>query len=134
MNQFLRILSIVLLIFTGINALIAGSIFIFDPSGQKIGMTLDYLKFSPFHSFLIPGIILFLVNGVSNIFTAFITIKRNKFSNNMIITQGVLLVGWILIQIRMVRDLNPLHVIMFSIGAVLITSGILLIKKEKQTP
>lgn len=131
MSNFIRIFSIVLLIFTGLNALIAGSLFIYDPSGQKIGMTLDYLKFSPFNSFLIPGIILFLVNGVSNLLTAFITIKRNKYSNEMIVAQGILLAGWILIQVWMVRDLNPLHIIMFSIGAILITCGIILIKQKK---
>lgn len=131
MSNFIRIFSIVLLIFTGLNALIAGSLFIYDLSGQKIGMTLDYLKFSPFNSFLIPGIILFLVNGVSNLLTAFITIKRNKYSNEMIVAQGILLAGWILIQVWMVRDLNPLHIIMFSIGAILITCGIILIKQKK---
>lgn len=131
MSNFIRIFSIVLLIFTGLNALIAGSLFIYDPSGQKIGMTLDYLKFSPFNSFLIPGIILFLVNGVSNLLTAFIMIKRNKYSNEMIVAQGILLAGWILIQVWMVRDLNPLHIIMFSIGAILITCGIILIKQKK---
>lgn len=118
-----RKLSITLLIFTAINAIIAGTLFIIDPSGSKIGMSVDYLKFSPFKSFLIPGIILFLVNGILNIFAAFSVIKNRSYSNNLIVIQGILLCGWIFVQILMVHDINILHIIMFIIGLVLILSG-----------
>ena len=126
MQRFLRRLSIFLLLFTAINAIIAGILFILDPSGQIIGMSIDYLKFSPFSSFLIPGIVLLIVNGILNLGVAIITIQQKPFFPLLTIIQGILLIGWIVIQVLMVRDINPLHIIMFLIGMILILNGVLL--------
>lgn len=115
--------SIFLLIFTGINAIIAGFLFIIAPSGNKMGMTTEYLKNSPFSSYLIPGIILFLVNGVLNLISAFMTIKKHQLYPLLIILQGILLTGWIFVQVLMVRDFNILHFVMGSIGITLIICG-----------
>lgn len=115
--------SIFLLIFTGINAIIAGFLFIIAPSGNKMGMSTEYLKNSPFSSYLIPGIILFLVNGVLNLISAFMTIKKHQLYPLLIILQGILLTGWIFVQVLMVRDFNILHFVMGSIGITLIICG-----------
>lgn len=131
MEKFLRTLSIASLLLTALNAIIAGLLFMIDPSGSKMGMTVDYLQFSPFRSFLIPGLVLFSVNGVLSLLTAFSTIKHQVNAPVLIIIQGILLSGWILIQIIMVRDINPLHVIMFIIGAILVSCGTMLRKIAK---
>lgn len=131
MEKFLRILSIASLLLTALNALIAGLLFMIDPSGSKMGMTVDYLRFSPFRSFLIPGLVLFSVNGILSLLTAFSIIKHQANAPVLIIIQGILLGGWILIQIIMVRDINPLHIIMFIIGVILVTCGTMLWKAAK---
>lgn len=123
MSKLFKIAVIILLILTAINALIAGGLFILDPSGQKMGMTTDYLKHSPFSSFLIPGIILFIVNGILNLFTATITIKKSSQAIKLIILQGILLCGWIVVQVLMVQTINPLHIAMFVIGTIFILYG-----------
>src|SRR5690606_30447405 len=105
-----RIVSIILLFLIGINAVIAGVLFIMDPSGSKMGMSVDYLSPSPFQSYLIPGIELLVFNGLLGIVSGVMSIKRVKNYSNLILLQGVILVGWILIQILMVRDINLLHV------------------------
>jgi hypothetical protein len=122
----IRIISIVLLLLTGLNALIAGALFIFDPSGAKMGMSTAYLEFSPFSSFLIPGIVLFTVNGGLNLLAAGFTIREKKHYPRWVAFQGVLLAGWICVQVLMVRDINLLHITMFSIGACLTTLGLIL--------
>ncbi len=129
MYKSFKLVVIILLILTAINALIAGGMFIFDPSGQKMGMTTDYLQFSPFESFLIPGIVLFTVNGILNLFAAFLAIGKHYRANMMILFQGILLCGWIFMQVLLVRVINPLHVIMFVIGLVFIFYGIIFHKK-----
>lgn len=119
-----RIVAISLLFFTGINALIAGFLFIIDPTGQSIGMSISYLSNSPFNSFLIPGIVLFTINGLMNIVTAILCLKNYKHYSSLISIQGLLLSGWILIQVLLVRDFNILHFSMLMIGFVLIILGI----------
>ncbi|MBL7882921.1 MAG: hypothetical protein JNL69_02555, partial [Bacteroidia bacterium] len=71
MIRILKIISISLLVLTAINAAVAGVLFIIDPSGQKMGMSISYIKDSPFKSFLIPGIVLLIVNGLLNFIAAF---------------------------------------------------------------
>lgn len=121
-----RIVSITLLLFTGVNAVVAGILFVIDPSGKKIGMSTSYLSHSPFSTFLIPGITLLVVNGLLNIITAILSIKKYKHYPFLIILQGLLLSGWILIQVIMVKDFNSLHFVMLFIGILLVVNGIFL--------
>lgn len=123
MKKILKVFTISLLFFTAINALIAGALFIADPSGKLMGMTIDYLKDAPFSSFLIPGIVLFVVNGVLNISAGILTIRNHAAAARFVMLQGLLLCGWIVVQILMVRDINALHIVMFSIGVGLIGLG-----------
>lgn len=132
MNKLIKIsrsISISFLLLTGINAIIAGLLFIIDPSGKKMGMSTSYLSHSPFSTFLIPGITLFLVNGLLNIITAITTINKYKHYPVLILLQGLFLAGWIIVQVIWVKDFNALHLTMLSIGIVLIAIGIIL-KRE----
>lgn len=128
MNRFVRVGTLVLLFLTGLNALVAGGLFVLDPSGTKMGMTTDYLNTSPFDTFLIPGTVLFFVNGMLNILAAVSVIQNKAYAKQFVVLQGFLLVGWIVVQVWMVRDINPLHIVMFSIGILLIAGGLLLKK------
>lgn len=119
----IRAISIVLLLFVGINALIAGYLFMADPSGAELRISLSSLQYSPFKDFLIPGIILFIVNGVLNILAAACTIWKMKNYPGMIALQGVLLTGWIVVQILMMQDIFFLHYILGSIGILLFMFG-----------
>lgn len=127
-KRYLRFTSISLLLLTAINATVAGVLFIIDPSGHKMGMSVSYLKDSPFNSYLIPGIVLLIVNGVLNFIAAYFVFKKKPFFSLLVIIQGILLSGWIVIQVIMVRDISLLHIIMFTIGTILTMSGFLLLK------
>ena len=134
MKKIIRLTVISLLIITAINAVVAGFLFITDPSGLKLGMSVEYLKFSPFNSYLIPGIVLLVVNGLLNFAAAYAVIKNKAYSSVFVVIQGILLGGWILIQVIMVRDVSILHIIMFSVGLILTLSGILLWRMSKENP
>ncbi len=130
MNSFRRnlvkltkVIVIVFLFLTSINALISGFLFIIDPSGNLMGMTTEYLKTSPFTSFLIPGIVLFTVNGVLNLVAAITLIKNKAYASLLTIFQGIILIGWIIIQVLMVKDINMLHISMFVFGVLFVFGG-----------
>lgn len=125
-----RIIAIILLFLTGVNALVAGYLFILDPSGNKMGMDVSYLQYSPFQSFLIPGLVLFFVNGILNVLAGILCIKKVSRYPLLIVLQGLLLCGWIVVQILMVRDINLLHGIMFTIGVALISCGFIIRKSS----
>ncbi len=125
-----KVISIILLLFNAIGALPAGFLFIIDPSGSKMGMTTAQLAHSPFTNFLIPGIVLFLVNGVYSSITAYACYKKYPYAPIMTMIQGILLIGWILIQIAMLQMLDPLHYIMGTVGLMLLVCGYLLYKNR----
>ncbi|MEP6931150.1 MAG: hypothetical protein ABI850_14105 [Flavobacterium sp.] len=67
----------ILLSFLGISAISGGGALIISPSGKLLGgLPLSILENSPFADFLIPGIILFFVLGLSPLLIAVALVKR----------------------------------------------------------
>lgn len=78
-----RNILISLLSFLGLGAIGGGALLIISPSGKLLGgLPLSILDHSPFKDFLIPGIILFLVLGLSPCFLSVALIKKpeNRFA------------------------------------------------------
>jgi hypothetical protein len=124
--------AIVLLLIIGIGALAAGYSFMVGPSGDGVGISTDYLReTAPFKNYLIPGIVLFSVNGVLSTLVAGLALKRTRLYSLLILIQGCIYVGWIAIQLTMVKIFHPLHAIVASIGIVLMAIGSVLAKDER---
>lgn len=101
-----------LLAFLGLGAIFGGGILIISPGGKLFGMPLSMLQNSPFNSFLVPGIILFLVLGVVPMLLVFALLKKPKnklaeqfnFFNDMhwswtfTMYVAFALIGWIQIE------------------------------------
>jgi len=123
--------TIILLFLVGLNALAAGYSFMAEPSGKDIGISTDYLKDSPFENYFVPGLVLFCFNGVLSMLTAILAIKQWRYYPQLIVVQGCILLGWIMIQVAMVKDFNLLHFVCAAIGIVLLMSGRILTKDNK---
>lgn len=128
----IRITAIILLFVIGLNALAAGYGFIVDPSGKGLGMTIDYLAYSPFDDFLIPGITLFFANGVLSMVIAIIAIRKQKLYPKAILLQGIILCVWIIIQVIFIRFFTVLHFVCLTIGLFLIIAGRYLVRRKKR--
>src|SRR5438094_342123 len=120
-----RIISIILLLINGISACFGGLALIIDPDGRLLGMSLSGLRFSPFITYLVPGIVLLLMNGISSLFIAFLTILKFKPAPTLVVLQGIILLGWIIIEALFV-DKNFLQFVFGTIGIILIGMGRLL--------
>ena len=132
MKTIVKVIAILLLFVNGIGAVYGGFQLITDPSGSKLQMPLSFLEHSPFDDYLIPGIILFIVNGIFS-FVAITTIflETQKYPW-FIILQGILLSGWIIIQLLFVRMFYaPLHATFLVIGVCLVGCGLYLVNRLK---
>lgn len=125
MKITIKIFAIALLLFNAFGALYGGISLIRFPDGSDLQMPLSILEHSPFKTFLVPGIVLLLVNGIGSFITLIFLLIKNKFSLFLLATEGVLLCGWIVVQILMIRQLLSLHYIMFSTGVLMIFMAIL---------
>lgn len=131
MRTLLIIIASVLLLFNAFGAIYGGWNFIASPDGSSMQMSTDWLKNSPFHSFLIPGIILFVVNGLFSLGVFVSVLVKYRHSPLLVMMQGAILSGWIVIQIIMLRTVVSLHLIMGATGLALLALGWTLTKTLK---
>ena len=129
--MILRIISIILLVFTGISACFGGIVLMMDPTGSIIQMPVELLKQSPFTNFLIPGLILLIIIGIGSIVTTVFVISKNKYFPKIITASGSALIIWIITQIFMLQSLSYLHFVYGGIGLILLILGVIQWKIEK---
>ncbi len=129
---------IALLAFLGINAVVAGGLFIIAPDGHLIQMPLSNLDGSPFSNFLIPGMLLFAFVGVYSLVIAWGLLrllpwqwpnlinpfKRFHWSWAGSLAAGLILIIWILVQIQWVQ-FGLLHIICLAWGVLILMIGLL---------
>ena len=71
---------------------------IFGMTGAK-EVPLELLEGSPFHSYFIPGLFLFLVIGGSALFAAIHVIKRRSRAHKATLVCGIIVLLWLAIQV-----------------------------------
>ncbi len=125
-----RITAIILLLITAIGAIFGGGALLIDPLGEKLGLPIETLKYSPFENFLIPGLILFIILGLGSLITSIIVIKRVSGYPFLTIFMGFAISIFISVEILMLKDVKFLQIIFAIIGISLVILGIILRKKE----
>ena len=134
MEKIIKISVVTLLFFSAVSAFFGGSMLIADPSGALLQMTPAVLKAGPFKDFLIPGIVLFTLVGVSSLVIAVFTIKTRAIAPVLIIFQGIILVVWITVQVMVVVEFNTLQFVYSSLGILFIFLGSSMRKSAKTLP
>jgi hypothetical protein len=128
MKTLLKFIAAALLLFNGIGAIYGGGNLILHPDGSSIKLTMDWLEHTPFKDYLIPGIVLFIANGIfSFIALAAMLLKVNNYAW-LVMAEGAILTGWIVIQMLMIQTVYFLHYVMGGTGLALIVVGYLLLK------
>ncbi len=119
-----------ILAFVSINAILAGVLFLIDPSGVKMGLNLETLSNTPFSSYFIPGIILLVINGFGCMIVATLAFKKHKYAGLLGILIGLILCGWIHIQMIWLVY-SWMQTVIFGFGCLSILLGTIIIHKTK---
>ncbi|MDV4150569.1 hypothetical protein R0131_06945 [Clostridium sp. AL.422] len=126
-------LIFVLHVFVGLGAMAGGISAIMNPY-SPLGLHSDTLKYSPFSNFLIPGIILFVVIGLGNLFSAISILFKSKYQGYISSIFSWALVIWIIVQCIMLRAIAHLHVIFFVIGLIQAFFSIIVLFNQRLFP
>jgi len=118
MMRLLVALQGTLQILVAIGALVSGAMLIVAPSGALLQAPPDMLAGSPFHDFLIPGMILFLVNGVGQLVAGVLTLRHHRWSGYIGAVFGFGLMIWIFVQVNMIGGGHWLQYTYFTAGVV----------------
>jgi len=102
--------------FVGIWAIAGGLGLTLDPSGENVGLPREYLADSPFADYLIPGIVLFTINGFGSLAGALVSFTRQRCAGVVGLALGSFLVAWILVQLYWVAWFHWLHGVFLTLG------------------
>lgn len=100
-----------------IAAIPAGISMLLAPDGSGVGMSTDILENAPFKNFLIPGLFLVFINGMGHAMGAILSFKASAQTGRWAMGLGLLLIGWISLQIYFIGLRHFLQPLFFGLGA-----------------
>lgn len=123
MKTILYYLTIILLLLTGISALIGGYLLISDPTGDSIQLSSHFLQTTPFPDYTIPGCILFISVGVFGVLVAGVQAKKGRLGPRLLFYYGVVVVGWIICQMILIQYIFVLQFVIGGLGIFFMAAG-----------
>lgn len=106
----------ILQLFVSLGALVAGAMFILEPSGRLLQAPPEMLKATPFNNYLLPGIILFCVNGLGQAAAGILTLRRDARAGIVGGVFGLGMLIWIFVQVNMIGGRDTLQYVYFTFG------------------
>jgi hypothetical protein len=116
----------------GVGAVICGALLVIAPDGRYLQMPADMLRGSPFATFLIPGLILFLVNGVGNIASAVLCFRTHRLGGFTGLLFGFGLIIWLFVQVNLIGGGSWLQYLYFVLGILVLLLGIAIRELERK--
>jgi hypothetical protein len=90
------------------------------PNGDALGMPVEFLKNTPFTSYFIPGLILFVVIGLGSLVAALAGILKHPLAPYLSAAIGGGLMIWIVVQYLMIQMYSFLQPVIFVWGALIV--------------
>lgn len=124
--------AITLLAFLGLSAIAGAAPMLMHPDGGGV-FPPSLLEHTPFHSFLVPGMILFTANGLLALVVLWMLVRRKPGFALAVGAQGCVLLGWIVMECILLRVVVWLQVFYGLLGVALIVLGALLLRDSGST-
>ena len=121
--RIVRIVALVAVAFLAITAIWGAALLIGDPMGRPMDIPVSVLQHSPFHSFLIPGILLLVSSGLLGIAVFVVALLRARGYGWWVGFQGCVLFSWITIEVILLREVVWLHYVYWGLALILIAAG-----------
>ena len=116
----MKALLFILVSFIAVTSTISGLLMIVNPYGEILNLPLNLLNGTPFKDFRIPGILLTALVGCTNLLAVFYNLQRHPNRYNWALAGGIMISGWIIAQMIIIRTFHWLHLIYLPIGLLII--------------
>lgn len=93
--------------------------------GNAIGFPLTWLRYTPFHSYEIPGIILIVAVGGSASWALVALLCHVRSSRVLAGASGIIMIGWIISEVLLLHAFSFLHLLYFSTGVAVLVLALL---------
>ena len=84
-----------------------------------------------FTTFLWPGFCLLVIIGLPHLTGAVLTMRRSRLAPTAVLSCGIILLGWILLQLFLVFGPNPMSIAYLVIALIEIAIGVAWIARNK---
>lgn len=102
-----------------VSAIYGGLALMRRPADDPLGMPVEWLDRTPFRDYFVPGLTLFTVFGVGSAGVLFGIARRRSWARFAAVGLGLAQVGWIAVEVAVLRMLHPLHLAYGGLGAAL---------------
>ena len=123
-----RVVAIVALVFLVLSGVVGAIPLIVNPGGEPWHMPQSLLQYSPFHSYLVPGFILLVANGLLTLWVLGLTVGKHPGFGWWVIGQGLVLLGWLIVEVAMLRLMVWPHYLYGAVAMALVISGIAIVR------
>lgn len=110
-------------VFLAVGGLYGGYSLLADPTGRGLQMPMNALSGTPFDSYLVPGLVLFAVNGVFPLVVVFATLANMPWTRYGHVAVGALLTGWMGVQVWLVGLSAVIQVVYLLLGVLILALG-----------
>ena len=117
-------LGLVLEVLLAGTAIWAALSMISTPDGSGMQMPVSWLRNTPFRDYFVPGLFLLLANGLLPLMVVLLALTGQRSAPLGMLLSGVLLIGWLSIQLAMIRMVHPvMHPTLYVVAIALATIG-----------
>jgi hypothetical protein len=116
----------ILQVFIGLGAVAGGLGLVLEPDGSNLRLSLEWLRGSPFSNYLIPGLVLLVVNGLGSLAGGVASFCRYRYAGEIAVALGAFLMMWIVVQVWWVGLSSWLQPLYFGFGVLELVLGLLL--------
>ncbi|HUJ59023.1 MAG TPA: flavodoxin domain-containing protein [Kofleriaceae bacterium] len=116
---------------TGASALAGGLALIAGPDGRYVRTPVSLLRHAPFGSFLVPGVMLFVIVGLANLMAGIMVRRRHPWATEAAFGAGLVLWGWIVSEMLMLRA-GQLHELIY-LAVSLAIMGLALLRHHRES-
>jgi len=99
------------------------------PTDEPWHMPQKLLQYSPFYSYLIPGIVLLAANGLLSLLVLWLTARKRPGYGWWVTAQGCVLLGWLIVETAMLRLVVWPQYLYGTLALVLVVAGMLLVRE-----
>lgn len=118
-------------IFVGLGAWIGGFALVALPTGAILHLPMDFLQGTPFHDYLVPGVILFFVVGCSNVVAAWLLLRRRPSAALAGIIAGCIQIGWMIGEIALIGYRGSVQGAYLLLGVLTLILALLLWRRQR---
>jgi uncharacterized membrane protein len=124
--------GIALLFFLAVSSIIGSLPMLADPHGSPWNLPQSLLQHSPFPSFLVPGILLLVFNGLLASWVLWLALDEIPRYGLWTALQGCVLLGWLVVECIMIRMAVWPHYLYGAVALGLIATGLRLWRGENR--